>query len=249
MTIKGQVRKWVERKAGVHILRTLPHGNDVFYDLSQRAPGFACSVIFDVGANHGQSVGKLRRAFPESRIYCFEPIESAFAELLGTTRGVAGVSCHKLALGAQQGSERMARQGSTTTHFVMREGDEQAPSGSTVESIAMATLDGFCSEQGIAQIDYLKIDTEGSDLDVLLGGARMLGEQRVAVVEVEAGMSPSNKRHVPFERLKAQLEASSYLLFGMYEQIFEWPIGAPNLRRSNCVFLSSRVVDRYTHRP
>jgi len=248
MTLKGQLRKWVERTAGVRIVRSLPHGNDVFYDLAQRAPGFACSVIFDVGANHGQSVAKLRQAAPGSRIYCFEPIDSAFAELLSTTRGVHGVSCHKLALGAHAGSERMARQGSTTTHFVLREGDDQAPSGSTVESIAMATLDGFCDEHGIASIDYLKIDTEGSDLDVLLGGERMLREHRVAVVEVEAGMGPTNHRHVPFERLKAQLEASSYLLFGIYEQVWEWPLGAPNLRRSNCVFLSKTLIERYTRR-
>jgi hypothetical protein len=62
-------------------------------------------------------------------------------------------------------------------------------------------------------------------------------------VEVEAGMNASNKRHVPFETLKDYLELRSYLLFGIYEQVHEWPTKEPHLRRTNSVFISRRMIE------
>jgi FkbM family methyltransferase len=237
----------IERSTGTHILRALPHGHDVAVDLPRRLPGFTCNVVFDVGANRGQSVPKLRKAFPGASIHCFEPIGSAFEQLVQVARDDAGVRCHKLGFSAERRDASMVKQGDTTTHFVIEPG-AAPPEGAVIETIALRTLDDFCAEQSIGSIDFLKIDTEGSDLDVLRGGARMLREQRVAVVEVEAGMNPGNTRHVPFEGLKAHLEQADYLLFGIYEQVWEWPTGAPNLRRTNCVYLSRTVVERYTRR-
>lgn len=247
MNLKQRARSLIERSTGTHILRALPHGYDVAVDLERRLPGFACNVVFDVGANKGQSVPKLRAAFPGASIHCFEPIGSAYDQLVQVARDHGRVTCHKLGFSAERRDADMVKQGDTTTHFVVEAG-AAPPAGSQLEAIALRTLDDFCAEQSIASIDFLKIDTEGSDLDVLRGGARMLREQRVAVVEVEAGMNPGNTRHVPFEALKAHLEQADYWLFGIYEQVWEWPTGAPNLRRTNCVYLSRAMVDRYTRR-
>lgn len=71
----------------------------------------------------------------------------------------------------------------------------------------------------------------------------MLNEQRIDFVEVEAGMNAGNKRHVPFETLKEYLESKNYLLFGIYEQVHEWPTNEPHLRRTNAVYLSRRMIN------
>lgn len=72
----------------------------------------------------------------------------------------------------------------------------------------------------------------------------MLKEQRMDFVEVEAGMNASNKRHVSFEALKDYLESRSYLLFGIYGQVHEWPTKEPHLRRTNAVLVSRRMIGR-----
>jgi FkbM family methyltransferase len=41
----------------------------------------------------------------------------------------------------------------------------------TEEEIRPSTVDAFCEEQGIFQIDVLKIDVEGNELNVLRGAA------------------------------------------------------------------------------
>lgn len=114
--------------------------------------------------------------------------------------------------------------------------------GVATREVSIETLDRFCEHQGINHIGFLKIDTEGGDFDVLCGAAGMLATQQIDLVEVEAGMNSGNKRHVPFEKLKAILEDSGYLLFGIYEQIHEWPTKEPHLRRTNLVFNSSMLA-------
>jgi FkbM family methyltransferase len=57
------------------------------------------------------------------------------------------------------------------------------PAGTaTVEVMA---LDGWCAAAGVPAVDVLKVDTQGSELDVLAGAERTLGAVRAVEVEVE----------------------------------------------------------------
>ena len=112
----------------------------------------------------------------------------------------------------------------------------------------VTTLAAVCETEKIDWISYLKIDTEGGDLEVLKGAEDLLAQQRVDLVEVEAGMGPDNELHVPFGVLQGYLEQRDYVLFGIYEQAYK-RAGAPNLRRTNPVFMSSRMVEQYRKRP
>jgi hypothetical protein len=102
--------------------------------------------------------------------------------------------------------------------------------------------EAFCIEQKIDAIDYLKIDTEGHDRAVLTGFDAMLKRHAVAMVEVEAGLHPENRRHVPFEEFKAHLEPLGYRLFDIREIASERS-GRPNLRRCNMVFASTSLLE------
>jgi hypothetical protein len=56
-----------------------------------------------------------------------------------------------------------------------------------VERIALTTLDSYCAFEGIQKIDFLKIDAEGHDLEVLKGASTMLAEGRITYVQFEFG--------------------------------------------------------------
>jgi hypothetical protein len=43
--------------------------------------------------------------------------------------------------------------------------------------------------------------------------------------------------------MKAFLETMDYRLFAIYEQMYEWPSGEPQLRRVNAVFISRTVIE------
>lgn len=54
----------------------------------------------------------------------------------------------------------------------------------TVDAV---TLDSYCQEKGIDQIDILKIDVEGFELPALEGCARMISQQKVGAIAFEFG--------------------------------------------------------------
>lgn len=114
-------------------------------------------------------------------------------------------------------------------------------------SVASATGDEFCTAHGIAGIGILKVDTEGHDLEVLLGFDDALRRASVDVVQVEASMHRSNERHVHWSRFDSFLEPLGYRLFGVYDQFSEYAFGAINLRRSNLVYVSQPF--QRTHAP
>jgi FkbM family methyltransferase len=240
---KQSLRRLFEKLTGTHIYRALPRGIDRFGDIRISLPNLRVDTVFDVGANVGQSAYSYLMNFHRAIIYCFEPVTATHRQLETRLRGHENIHIFKLALGAEEGAGTMVLEGQSDMFFLRRRINEPAIAKDTpLERVAVETLDKFCADQGIEHINYLKIDTEGADLDVLKGAESMLSGQHVDVIEAECGMNWRNTRHVPFDTLSRFLEERNYLLFGIYEQVNEWPARAPNLRRANPIFISDSIV-------
>lgn len=238
------IRALTERLTGTHIYRVLPRGIDVFHDIATALPLFDATTVFDVGANVGQSARVYLSKFSRAHVYCFEPVATTYAELERRLGENSRISCHRLALGANMRLGQMVLHGTSDRHFLLRESPMLADvADEPIEPVAVTTLDQFCLQHRVDRIGYLKIDTEGGDLDVLRGAEDLLENQCIDFVQVEAGMNPHNSRHVSLEKLKAYLEARQYYVFGIYEQVPEWPTRSPHLRRSNPVFISNRLIE------
>jgi hypothetical protein len=115
----------------------------------------------------------------------------------------------------------------------------------------------FCAEQGIDHIDYLKVDAEGHDLEVLKGFDLGI----VDFVQVEASANRHMLQAVPFAVLYDYLCGQGFYLFGLYGPAWEFKQGPhrvrqlvigrelmlsnnalPILRRIDPVFISERLV-------
>jgi FkbM family methyltransferase len=171
-------------------------------------------------------------------------VRDTFRQLQANLGESKRVGCYQLAFGSSAGEGEMVLQGSSDMFFLMDQSKEKPTSQDIQkESVEIVTLDAFCQTKAIDTINFLKIDTEGGDLEVLKGAVNMLTGQKVDLVQVEAGMNPGNSRHVPLESLKSFLESHAYFIFGFYEQVHEWPTREPKLRRTNAIFASQRVID------
>jgi FkbM family methyltransferase len=219
-----------------------PRGADLFDDLEHCFPGYSPRVLLDVGANIGQSAIALARRFPSADIYSLEPFPAVFAELQSKVDAYPRIYCHNLACGASSGFAFFRRDTDPTMgRLEVRPEHDVAAQPADGTLVKVTTVDAFCSANGLERIGLLKIDTEGGDLDVLRGAECMLSAARIDFVEVEAGMNRDNRYHVPMFELLGFLEDKGYRLFGIYEQIPEWPSGRPFLRRANIVFLSPEL--------
>jgi FkbM family methyltransferase len=223
-------RSRVSGRLGFPVGRHLPQGLSLVSDIKRLLPKLTVTHVFDVGANIGQSALMFSAAFPRARIEAFEPVASTFEQL--KRNAPRDTRCHKLALSAKPGTLRMASD----------ELSELSRVSETGEEVPVETLDRFCEAGAIERISLLKIDTEGHDVDVLVGAQGMLELQRIDLVQVEAGMNPENQLHVYFEKFFSLLLPIGYRLFGIYEQCFEWPTNTPTLRRCNLVFGSGELM-------
>lgn len=238
------IKKRIETTFGIHICRTLPHGVEAMYDISKILPDFRADVIFDVGANTGQSANYFREWHKNAQIYCFEPILSTFQTLQANLKSHSNVHCFQLAFGANSGTGSMETEGRSDMFRLAATSEGVSTESSThMETVQIETLDHFCALKRLDRIDFLKIDTEGHDLAVLKGAEAMLRRRCIRFIQVEAGMHPDNTLHVPMEQLKNFLEERNFLLFGIYNQMPEWLTSKINLRRSDLVFISKEMID------
>jgi FkbM family methyltransferase len=246
MNFLHKLRRLFERVTHTRIYRQPPRGIDLAYDLAHALPRYRVETVFDVGANVGQSAKDYLRKFPDARIYSFEPVRSTFRQLEANLKGQNRARCFQLAFGAfpQQGT--MVLEGKSVMFFLSGE-SRPPPTGENVitEQVEVATLDGFCRAHQVDRVSYIKIDTEGGDMNVLKGAEHLLAEQRIDLVQLEAGMNSHNTWHVALETLKQHLESRNYFLFGVYEQVHEWPAKEPHLRRANPVFISRRMIEAH----
>lgn len=246
MRAKEHIKRIVERLAGAHIYPdwAIPRGWDLFRDIASDLPRLPIRVVFDVGANAGQSAIKFLSGFPAATIYSFEPSDITFRKLESALRCHRRVQAIQLALGASSGEARLVHEGTSMMFRLLDDTEDAQPS--TIEQVKLSTVDDFCRQRGIERIDFLKVDTEGRDLEVLHGARRMLQDQRIALVQVEAGMNPRNRRHIAIEAFKRFLEPRGYFLFGIYGQWPETPTRQPHLRCSDPVFVSEQAISIHT---
>lgn len=221
-----------------------PRGLDMIHNLRRFLPHWKCDVIFDVGANVGQSAQEFSDRLQYTQIHCFEPFPSTFEELRSNTQKMVNVLLHPVALSSSSGHVSVNQSDCSTNNSINSTAENStSPSQNTVK-IETRTLTEVFTELGLNRISLLKIDTEGHDLEVLHGSEEILERQAIDVIHVEAGMNPTNQHHVPFEDLKSFLESKNYFLFGVYEQTGEFMSGHPLMRRANCVFISSVVNEQ-----
>jgi FkbM family methyltransferase len=211
-----------------------------FHDISDQLPGFKFDVILDVGANIGQSCVPYATYFPNATIHAFEPVPSTFEALKEAVQALPNIHAWNCALGAQAGHATMR-----TSNSRRSRGDrivEGMADGADAVKVPVSTGASFCAEHQIEHVSFLKIDTEGYDLNVLKGFEDTLA--KVDFVQVEAGMNPHNKKHVPFRDLEDFLLEKNFLLFRFYGQTFEFAGGGtPAMRRANPVFINLSLVD------
>lgn len=132
-------------------------------------------LILDLGANVGLSVLFFKRLYPRSRIIALEPDPEVFRYLEGNVAalGLAGVTLHNAAVWTQAGELSFAPDGADGG----RVGANGPGAGVRVPAL------GICELMGTQAIDFLKMDIEGAENDVLPACAHLLPNVRNVFVE------------------------------------------------------------------
>jgi len=231
-------KRAVERLSGSRIYRnSLPHGADCFFDIERKLGRDGIKVIFDVGANIGQSALTYVNELPRAEVFSFEPVAATYRQLVAATSQYPKVHAFQVGMGREAGSAVIhVSPHSHTSSILMNRAAEDHP-----ETITLETVAGFAETHGVQTIDFLKIDTEGFDLEVLAGAAPLLREQRVHFILSECEPFVREKEYVSFQALGEFLADYGYSLFGVYDQHLEWE-GRNILWYWNALFICEKLV-------
>jgi len=232
------IKSLVEKTLGCRIFRnSLPRGTDIFFDIDRHFGIPSIKTVFDIGANVGQSALVYERLFPEADIYSFEPVSDTFKTLTENTASRKRIKTFNCAFGDRDhGMQINLAEDSTAssiTHYKT----------SRVEDISVRTLDAFVRSNAIQQIDFMKIDTEGYELEVLAGAEQMLRDQRIHILYIEAAPYRTERHFVSFAEITEQMLKHHYDLFGIYEQQPHWS-GKTSVLYFNPVFISKTLIQK-----
>ncbi|MBG1244661.1 FkbM family methyltransferase [Nostoc sp. NZL] len=153
-------------------------------------------MVFDIGANIGDySILFSKLVGVYGKVYSFEPTLSTFNKL---KLRLSNSKCNNVYPFQQavysDNSQITFNEFSEDFSAWNSIGKPQMPdpqgSGQYVpivntEIIETITLDSFCKNNNIQKIDYLKIDVEGAEIDVLQGAAKLLREKNIYFIQFE----------------------------------------------------------------
>ena len=124
----------------------------------------------DIGANYGVYGLTMAKAVgPGGRVVCIEPASETLAYLRAAIEqnGRTNIDLRAAALSAAPGRQRLRLEQSAELHRL----DASSSDGELVE---VETLDGVAEGFADGTLDFLKLDAEGEELNILKGGARTL---------------------------------------------------------------------------
>ena len=136
--------------------------------------------VMEIGALDGISAMNLKTQFPNANVYAIEGLPDHYNEYLKDNKyniiGYNAVICdHNGNIDFHVNTMR----GSHGIYQYRSAGDKE------IINVPCITLDTFCEKNNIPRIDFLKIDAEGSSLDILKGSTKMMANIKFIFPETE----------------------------------------------------------------
>lgn len=145
-------------------------------------------VFIDVGANKGDYSDLLLKSFPHSKIFSIEPNPHTFSLL--KERLSDKINVFQLGVGKTNDTLNLYFNQDDKTSVQATSDPEILKTISKTEvleciSVSIETLDNFCEKNTIDEIDLLKIDVEGFELEVLMGAKKLLENCKIEIIQFE----------------------------------------------------------------
>lgn len=171
-------------------------------------------AIIDCGAHVGADSVELARIFRRGKVYSFEPVPALFQLLVRNSRKYSNIHCYQLALGNMNGTTKM---------FVSSGGSDGSssllpPTGHLVDhpdvhfkettEARTITLDAWAAENNIQQIDFLWLDMQGFEFQMLQASTKIL--PTVKAIHTEVSTRETYKGAVLYGDLKQWLGGQGF---------------------------------------
>lgn len=154
-------------------------------------------TILEIGCNDGTDTLWFLEVFDSPKIFCFEPDPRAASRFRHQIGERPEISFYEYAIASKNGKKTFYMSGGAENEEMPegwdRSGSIRKPKNVTRVHpwltfekniiIQTKTLDTWCTEQGIDQIDFIWMDVQGAEIDVIRGGRNTLRNTRFLYTE------------------------------------------------------------------
>ena len=193
------------------------NSKNAFIDQKRLLNNLENGVIVDVGAHVGDTTELYRKYFSQSKIFCFEPFSESCDYLKKRFTNDPNINIVERALGSKDETKSLYVSNFSNLNSLQRP-NERAWGFTDKKSVDVetTTLDQFCYENDIKHIDILKLDVQGSELDVLMGSKTILEKGNISLVYVEWQVVPLYENHHKYFKIAEFLASYEYEFFNLY---------------------------------
>lgn len=213
-------------------------------------------VIFDVGANKGQSIKRYKKLFKNSIIHSFEPNIDEINNLKKEYNNKKEIFLNNYAVGEKEGNLEFninAASGHSsfydlipnTTWIKKRSRTIKIESQDyTIKKVSadIITLDNYAEKNKIKSIDILKIDTQGYEDKVLEGARNLLKNNKIKLIQVELIFSEIYKKSLQIYDIEKTLGPNGYKLFSISNG---GSLISNYIFQVDLIYISSEIYDNF----
>lgn len=204
-----QILLWLFHSRPSHKLRRLFEDNKLSNDLRRlRNRGIDLKTVYDIGANEGSWTAFFSSQLPRSKFFLFEA-NQAHAPALEKT----GYP-HFIALLSSSEKTVSFYQADSTGDSYYKENTARYADVTPTER-QTTTLDKLVRQNDLPLPDLIKIDTQGSELDIFEGGRETLAH--AALVYMECPTVAYNEAAPHIQDYLSGMQAHGFIPFNVYE--------------------------------
>ena len=207
--------------------------NNKFYDISfeeilkNNLPN--SPIIFDIGANKGQSIEKFLKIFENPQIHSFEPIKDEIDILKKKYKDNKNIHLNDFALGeknelknfnitAKSDNSSFNKINLNTDWVKVRSKQNNTNVNNYVEKIEkvkVITLDDYVKSQKIDDIDLVKMDTQGYEDKILEGSLETIKKNKITINKTQMMFDDNYNKYLNFIDIEKYIIPYNFRIVGI----------------------------------
>ena len=205
---------------------------NLYHELAEIIPDNI--TIVEGGAFYGNDTVQMARAWPNSRIFTFEPVPELFTQLQEKTESYKNITCINLALAEKAGtaqfwpSENPKKPGKHSQAGSLLPPKERLKFSeirfNEPFEVPTVSLDLWAQQNGIDRIDFLWLDLQGYELPVLQGAGDLLSN--VSYIYTEVNFIEAYAGQKTYPDIVKKIEAYGFEIIGKdFDNTEDWFFG------------------------
>lgn len=179
----SKIRKIIQKTGfDFHRYRSQPDRTRLWKDLNIK-------TVLDIGANTGQFAKQIREQIPEAQIYSFEPLKDCFEILQKTFKKDSRFKAFNFALGEKEEELEIHKSEYSPSSSLLKMNEIHKKlfphtKQHTEEKILVKRLDDISEEFVLKKEILIKVDVQGFEEKVILGGEKTFAIAKAVIMEV-----------------------------------------------------------------